>query len=55
MCIRDRSKTTDIQTWIINKQKKYRIPNHKCIVDEDGVGGGVVDNCDIQGLSLIHI
>ena len=43
------SKTTDIQTWIINKQKKYRIPNHKCIVDEDGVGGGVVDNCDIQG------
>lgn len=43
------SKTTDIQTWIINKQKKYRIPNHRCIVDEDGVGGGVVDNCDIQG------
>lgn len=43
------SKTTDIQTWITAKQKKYRIPKHKCIVDEDGVGGGVVDNCDIQG------
>lgn len=43
------SKTTDIQTWIINKQKKYRIPNYRCIVDEDGVGGGVVDNCEIQG------
>lgn len=43
------SKTTDIQTWIIAKQKKHRIPNYRCIVDEDGVGGGVVDNCDIQG------
>lgn len=43
------SKTTEIQTWIITKQKKYRIPNYRCIVDEDGVGGGVVDNCEIQG------
>lgn len=43
------SKTTDIQTWIIAKQRKYRIPNYRCIVDEDGVGGGVVDNCEIQG------
>ena len=43
------SKTTDIQTWITAKRKKYRIPKHRCIVDEDGVGGGVVDNCDIQG------
>lgn len=43
------STTTEIQTWIINKQKKYRIPNYRCIVDEDGVGGGVVDNCEIQG------
>lgn len=43
------SKLTDIQTWIISRQKKYRIPNHRCIVDEDGVGGGVVDFCDIKG------
>lgn len=43
------SKTTDIQTCITHLQKKYRIPKHKCIADEDGVGGGVVDNCDIQG------
>lgn len=43
------SKTTDIQTWIITKQRKYRIPNHRVIVDEDGVGGGVVDNCDCNG------
>ena len=43
------SKTTDIQTYIDRCQRKYRIPNRRCIVDEDGVGGGVVDNCDIQG------
>lgn len=43
------SKLTEIQTWIANKQKKYRIPSYRCIVDEDGVGGGVVDNCDIKG------
>lgn len=45
----DVSKTTDIQTWINTRQKKYRIPKYRAIVDEDGVGGGVVDNCDIQG------
>lgn len=43
------SKTTDIQAYIIRCQKKYRIPNYRCIVDEDGVGGGVVDSCAIQG------
>lgn len=45
------SKTTEIQAYIIRCQKKYRIPNHKCIADEDGVGGGVVDNCNIQGFT----
>lgn len=43
------SKMTDIQLWIDTKRRKFRIPKHRCIVDEDGVGGGVVDNCDIQG------
>ncbi len=43
------SKTTDIQAYIIRCQKKYRIPNHRCIADEDGVGGGVVDTLGIQG------
>lgn len=43
------SKTTDIQKCIQHFQKKYRIPKWRCIADEDGVGGGVVDNCDIQG------
>lgn len=45
------SKTTEIQTCIIHFQKKYRIPKWRCIADEDGVGGGVVDNCDIQGFT----
>lgn len=44
-----KSKLTEIQDWIRYRQKKYRIPNYRCIVDEDGVGGGVVDNCDIKG------
>lgn len=43
------SKTTDIQQYIQRCQRKYRIPNYRCIADEDGVGGGVVDNCEIQG------
>ncbi len=45
------SKTTEIQAYIIRCQKKYRIPGRNCIADEDGVGGGVVDNCDIQGFT----
>ena len=43
------SKTTEIQSYILRCLKKYRIPNHLAIADEDGVGGGVVDNCGIQG------
>lgn len=43
------SKTTEIQTCILHFQKKYRVPKWRAIADEDGVGGGVVDNCDIQG------
>lgn len=45
----DVSKTTEIQLWINTKRRKYRIPKNRCIVDEDGVGGGVVDNCEIEG------
>lgn len=43
------STTTEIQACIKHFQVKYRIPKWRCIADEDGVGGGVVDNCDIQG------
>lgn len=43
------SKTTDIQSTILAFRTKYRIPKNRCIADEDGVGGGVVDNCEILG------
>lgn len=45
----DKSKTTEIQTCINAMRTKHNIPKHFCIADEDGVGGGVVDNCGIQG------
>lgn len=47
----DVSKTTEIQTAIETLRAKYQIPKHKCIADEDGVGGGVVDNCGIKGFT----
>ena len=43
------SSTVEIQNWISLMQLRYKIPSYRCIVDEDGVGGGVVDNCGIQG------
>ncbi|TWP23124.1 phage portal protein [Apibacter muscae] len=45
----DISKTTEIQSVIEALRVKYNIPKNKCIADEDGVGGGVVDNCGIVG------
>lgn len=45
----DVSLTTDIQNEIERLRKKHGIPKHHCIADEDGVGGGVVDNCGILG------
>lgn len=45
----DISKTTEIQASIEALRIKYGIPKNKCIADEDGVGGGVVDNCGIVG------
>ncbi|WP_109437827.1 phage terminase large subunit [Aquimarina sp. AU119] len=43
------SKTTDIQACIETLRTKYQIAKHNSIADEDGVGGGVVDNCGIKG------
>ena len=43
------SKTTDIQNAIKALRVKHGIPKHNCVADEDGVGGGVVDNLDIKG------
>ncbi len=45
----DKSKTTEIQTCINTMRSKHSIPKHQCVADEDGVGGGVVDNCGIKG------
>jgi phage terminase large subunit len=45
------SKTTEIQACIEAMRIKYKIPNRRAIADEDGVGGGVVDNCNIIGFT----
>lgn len=43
------SSITDLQACIEAMINKYNIARHHCVADEDGVGGGVVDNCRIKG------
>lgn len=43
------SSTVEIQNCINAMRSKYQIQASNCLVDEDGVGGGIVDNCKIQG------
>lgn len=43
------SATTEIQECINAMRTKHDVPAHHCLADEDGVGGGVVDNCGIIG------
>lgn len=45
----DISSTTDIQQCITALRYKYNIPLDRIVADEDGVGGGVVDNLGIKG------
>jgi phage terminase large subunit len=45
----DKSKTTEIAQTINSLRVKHSIPANRCIADEDGVGGGVVDQCGIVG------
>jgi phage terminase large subunit len=45
----DKSRMTEIQSAIMALRTKHSIPSHSCIADEDGVGGGVVDNLGIKG------
>ena len=47
--VMDISRTTEIQDVINLFRRKYQIAHHKAIADEDGVGGGVIDNCGIKG------
>lgn len=43
------SATTEIQALINTLRMKHNIAKGNCIADEDGVGGGVVDNTGIVG------
>ena len=45
----DKSATTQLQECIMALRTKHQIPKHDCIADEDGIGGGVVDNTGING------
>ena len=45
----DISSTTMIQRCINAMRTKHNIPASRCLGDEDGVGGGVIDNCAILG------
>lgn len=45
----DKSRITEIQNAINSLKIKYKVPNSNIVADEDGVGGGVVDNCRIKG------
>src|SRR5690606_5702199 len=39
----DISKTTDVELAIQTLRHKYKVPRNKVIIDQDGLGGGVVD------------
>ena len=45
----DISAMTEVQALIHTLRMKHGIPKGNCIADEDGVGGGVVDNTGIIG------
>ena len=45
----DISKTTEIELAILTLRRKYNISKNRCVADEDGVGGGVVDGAGIKG------
>ena len=47
----DISKTTDQEYLIRLLRRKYQIPKNRCIADQDGVGGGVVDGAGIIGFT----
>jgi phage terminase large subunit len=43
------SRMTELQNCINAMRSKHQIPTRNCIADEDGIGGGVVDNTKILG------
>lgn len=47
----EKSATTEIQDAINDFRAMYKIDRKHAIADQDGVGGGVVDNCKIKGFT----
>lgn len=45
----EKSKMTELQLSIQALRTKYQIAKNCCIVDEDGIGGGIVDNTGVKG------
>ncbi len=45
----NKSKLTELQRKINELRKTHSIDKDQAVADEDGVGGGVVDNCNIRG------
>lgn len=45
----DKSKITVVADRILELQKRYQVPASQVIVDEDGVGGGVMDILSCEG------
>jgi len=43
------SKTTEISNAIFALRTKHQVPTMRCVGDEDGVGGGVIDQSKIRG------
>jgi len=45
------SRMNEIQNAINSLRAKHQIPTKHVIADEDGIGGGIVDNCRIKGFT----
>ena len=45
------SRIDELAGRILALMQQYRIPRYRAVADEDGVGGGVVDMCHIQGFN----
>lgn len=45
----EKSDMTTLQNAIVALRTKYQVPTRNIIADEDGIGGGVVDNLQIKG------
>lgn len=43
------SDQTLLQDTIMALRVKHQVPNRNCLADENGIGGGIVDNCKIVG------